>query len=422
MNAHIPCIAMMNRFLCLIICNLILIIGLFFGCDDKRSSVIEEKQKEDFEINKENTVRLFMPVMYDEEEGEQAELFKIVHMSDAHVSSWSNGNNYQNPHNIKEAVEFANDSVIKINAMVATGDNISNHNETSREEAVKYFNNFTYAYFSNNRIPSFTVTGNHDVNMLNPDFATYAISKSSLYNLLTSKINYKVNSPGAENYYYADLENPRGGTIRLIALDVTDQDEWNYNTQYNAVLSQKQIDWLCQTALKQGMTEHHSVIILTHHPFPPADEESFKKVIYDFYLHNWNMVPEIVEAFRTKQELIKKYRYRYLKADSIAVNVSFQNSPGEFVCYLGGHLHTYLGYEVKSSTNNSALPKQIMLIANNMSASEKSETTHIERSSAGLRNNTFNLYSIDTKKKIIYVTFFGATSFYYPHILTFRYL
>jgi len=133
---------MKHRFLCLITCILILIIGLFFGCDDKRSSINEEKLKEDFEINKENTVRLFMPVMYDEEEGEQAELFKIVHFSDAHVSSWSNGNNFQNPRNVKEAVEFANDSVIKINAMVATGDNISNHMETSREEAIKYFNNF----------------------------------------------------------------------------------------------------------------------------------------------------------------------------------------------------------------------------------------------------------------------------------------
>jgi hypothetical protein len=135
------------------------------------------------------------------------------------------------------------------------------------------------------------------------------------------------------------------------------------------------------------------------------------------------MIPEIVDAFRTKQNLTKKYRNKLLVTDSVSVDVSFQNSPGEFVCYLGGHLHTYLDYEVRSSADsNSTLPKQIMLIANNMSASEKSETTHIERSHTGLRNNTFNLYAIDTKKKIIYVAFFGATSFSYPHVLTFHYL
>ena len=108
-------------------------------------------------------------------------------------------------------------------------------------------------------------------------------------------------------------------------------------------------------------------------------------------------------------------------SDSISVNVSFDNAPGEFICYLGGHLHTYLNYEVKSATE-STLPKQIMIIANNMSPSEKNEISSIERNSVGLRNNTFNLYAIDTKEKMIYVTFFGATSFYYPSIIALPYL
>ncbi|MDR0797080.1 MAG: metallophosphoesterase [Tannerella sp.] len=402
--------------------SLILIVGLFAGCS-KNLPVDEEKKLEDYEINKEDSFRRFMPVMYDPSEGKQAELFKIVHISDAHVSSWSNGNNVQNPSNIKEAVRFANDPVVKINAMVATGDHISNHDKTSRETAINFLNIFTDTFYQNNDIPTFTATGNHDINMINPDFATYAISKIELNNLLTSKINYKINSPGAENYYYADLANPRGGTIRIIALDVTDQDNWVYSAQHNAILSQKQIDWLCHTALKKDMTELHSVIVLTHHPLPPDDEESFKKIIYSYYLYNWNMIPDIIEAFRTKQDLIKKYRNKLLVSDSVSVNVSFNNSPGEFICYLGGHLHTYLHYEVKSSsTISSILPKQLMFIANNMSASEKSETTHIERSPTGLQNNTFNLYAIDTKRKIIYVTFFGATSFYYPNVLTFNYL
>jgi hypothetical protein len=327
--------------------------------------------------------------------------------------------------------------------MVSTGDQISNHMTTSRETAIEYLNSFSNAYFVDNNIPSFIVTGNHDINMLNPDFDTYALSKSELNNHLISKINFKVNSSGTDNYYYADLANPMGGTIRLIALDVTDQDYWDFcaphvsnlspkqidslklvmSAQQNAILSQKQIDWLCHVALKKDMTECHSVLILTHHPFPPADEESLKKVVYSFYLYNWNMIPEIIDAFRTKQNLTKKYRNTHFVKDSVSVNVSFSHAPGEFVCYLGGHVHTYLNYEVKSSTEiNSTLPKQIMLIANNMSASEKSETTHIERSSTGLRNNTFNLYAIDTKKKIIYVTFFGATSFYYPQVLKFHYL
>jgi hypothetical protein len=256
--------------------------------------------------------------------------------------------------------------------------------------------------------------------MLNPNFSVYALSKTNLYTHLTSKINYLTHSDGIENYYYADIANPMGGMIRMIALDVTDQEEMVYSAQHNAILSQKQIDWLCHTALKKNMTNHHSVIILIHHPLPP-DDEVLNRVVPSFFLYDWNMLPEIIEAYRTKQTLAKKYRNKLLVSDSISVNVSFNDSPGEFICYLGGHLHTYLDYKVKSSSN-STLPKQIMILANNMSPSEKSETTHIERSDSGLRNNTFNIYAIDTKKKVIHVAFFGATRFYYPQVLTLPYL
>ena len=409
---------MKNRFSRVITISLILIIGFLTGCN--KPSITEEERLAYYDLNRQNSLRMFKSVMYNTSGGKREELFKIVHISDAHVSSWSNGNNIQNSYNLKEAVRFANDTVAKINVMVATGDHINNHMTTSRTDAIIYLNYFTNTLYSNNNIPAFTSTGNHDVNMLNPDYATYALSKADLYNLLTSKTNHNIYSDGMENYYYADLVNPMGGTIRTIALDVTDQEELIYSTQHNAILSQKQIDWLCHTALKKDMTEHHSVIILIHHPLP-AEDEAYNRVVFNEFLHNWYMIPDIIESFRTKQTLTQKYRNKLNVSDSISVDVSFDNSPGEFICYLGGHLHTYLDYEVKS-TIHSTLPKQIMILANNMSPTEKSETTHIERNDVGLRNNTFNMYAIDTKKKMIYVTFFGATSFYYPDIITFPYL
>ena len=399
-------------------------IYLFSGCS-KDSQTSQEKKDEFYEQNRLITLGIFTPVMYSNEEratGElfKSELFKIVHISDAHVSPWSQGNNCNNPNNIKEAVKFANDQNTRINAMVATGDYISNHLSTTRTEVLNYMNIFTEALYRQNNIPTFTSTGNHDTNMLNPNFLSFALSKTDIYNHLTAKINHQIYSEGIENYYYTDLPNPMGGTIRIIALDVTDQDEMLYTAQHNAILSQKQINWLCHTALKKDMTELHSVIILIHHPLP-HDEESLKKIAYNQYLYDWNMLPEIIETFRTKQTLTKKYRNKLLVSDSISVDVSFSNSPGEFVCYLGGHLHTYINYEVKCSIA-STLPPQIMIIANNMSPNEQNPLSPIERSETGLQNNTFNLYAIDTKKKMIYVTFFGATGFYYPQVLTLQYL
>ena len=410
----------MNKSLRIIITIQIFIVGLFSACS--KDSYTEKKKIEDYEINRQNSLQLFTPVMYNDLDGVHEELFKIVHISDAHVSSWSSGNHFHNPQNLQEAVLFANDTVAKINAMVATGDHIGNHIPTTHNEAVSFMNVFTNTLYKNNKIPTFTSTGNHDANMMNPnDITLYAFSKTELYNLLTSKTNYQINIEGRENYYYADLTNPMGGIIRIIALDVTDQDVMIYNAQHNAILSQRQIDWLCHTALKKDMTEHHSVIILVHHPLPPVEKEALKEVVSNDFLYNWNMVPEIIEAFRTKQTFTGKYRNKLLESDSIFINVSFNDSPGEFICYMGGHLHTYLNYEVRSSTNPT-LPNQIMIIANNMSPSDKSETSPIERTDTGLRNNTFNLYAIDTKKKMIFVTFFGATGFYYPQVLTLHYL
>jgi len=400
-----------------------LIIVILPGCNKEQTRA--EKRLEDYDINRQNSIRLFSSVMYNTSDETQDELFKIVHISDAHVSHWSCSNNTHNPNNIKEAVRFANDKPIRMNTMVLTGDHINNlHDEqrtTTREEAINYMKICMNALYENNSIPTFVCTGNHDANMLSPNFIPHALSKTDLYNYSTSKINHKISSDGTENYYYADLTNPMGGVIRMIALDVTDQDDMLlYNAQHYAILSQKQINWLCHTALKQDMSEHHSVIILIHHPLP-ADDEDLKTTVHNEFLYNWNMVPEIIEAFRTKQTLTKKYRNRLLVSDSIAVDVSFSQSPGEFICYLGGHLHTYLDYEVKCATN-SALPKQLMIIANNMSPSEKSSSTYIERTVTGLRDNTFNLYAIDTKNKVIHITFFGATSFYFPQVLTLPYL
>ena len=401
-----------------LIISQLLIVGFFSSCS--KEIITEEKLQSYYDINRQNSLALFEPVMYSDSGVKGEELFKIVHISDEHVSTWSSGNSVLDPFNLREAVRFANDPETKINAMVATGDHISNREATTREEALGFLDIFAQTLYDQNNIPTFACFGNHDANMMNPNFIPYALSKTDLYNHLTAKTNFKIKTSGTENYYYTDLVNPMGGTIRIIALDVIDQDELLYDAQHNAILSQKQIDWLCQTALKKGMTVRHSIIVLIHHPLPPANQDAMKGIVYNEYMYNWNLIPEIIEAYRSKKALIKKYRNKLLSTDSISVNVSFENSPGEFICYLGGHLHTYLQYEVNSY--GSTLPNQLMIIANNMCPSDKSSSSPIERTYVGLQNNTFNLYAIDTKRKKIYITFFGATSFYYPQVLTCQYL
>ena len=50
------------------------------------------------------------------------ERFKIVHISDPHISAVSTNNHYTNPVNLNQSVAFANQPQLQINAFIATGD------------------------------------------------------------------------------------------------------------------------------------------------------------------------------------------------------------------------------------------------------------------------------------------------------------
>ncbi|MDR1454992.1 MAG: metallophosphoesterase [Tannerella sp.] len=344
-------------------------------------------------------------------------IFTLVHISDAHLSPWSSNNKSGNPSNLTEAVRFANDPEVKVHALVATGDHISNTFSTTRKEALSYMEAFARALYDRNTVPTFASTGNHDANLLNRKHLEYALGRADLFSLVTYRTNYPVRSPVGQNYYYADLADPMGGKIRIVSLDVIDQEGTAYDVQHFATFSQRQIDWFCHTALKEGMTDEHRVIVLVHFPLSTTSPE-LRAFTSDEYLYSWTMIPEIVEAFRSRNDWKQTYRNRRNAADSLVVDVSFRDAPGDFICYLGGHIHTYLHYEVDGFRNlNPALPRQIMIIANNMSPSEKSKQSPIKRETDGLRNNAFNVYAIDTQRRTVYINFFGATAYYYMDLL-----
>lgn len=398
----------------------ILISEVLCGCSDKE--ITAEEIINYYDINKQNSINQLSSILSGGSELKSGgeDFFKIVHISDVHVTSWSSNNRTPTPGNLLEAVWFANDPEININVIVDTGDHIGNKTETTKEDALNFLNVFASTLYNNNKIPTFTCTGNHDANMMNADFSKYALSKTDIYNHLTSRTNYKIQTTGIENYYYADVSNQQGGFIRIIAMDVIDQEGTEYDAQHYAVISQKQIDWLCEIALKENMTDKHSVIVLFHYPLP-ANNDNLKEFENEF-LYNWRSIPEIIEAFRCKKRITYMFKNKKKGIEDLYIDASFENAPGEFICYLGGHAHTFMNYEIEGFEGlEPTLPKQIMILANNMSPSEKSKKSPIERHREGLRNNTFNIYAIDTKTKKIHITFFGATAFYIPEVITLKY-
>lgn len=391
-----------------------LLAGLTSGCEEKTE---EAPPRNFYELNRRNSARLLSGIATDLMREDR---FILVHISDAHLSSWSSNNPWRRPENLIEAVNFVNRPPTKVNAMVATGDFISNSPKTPRQTALAYLSAFATHYFNANLVPSFVCTGNHDGNMINSTPEEW-ITREDFYSAVTARINYPVYTDGRSNYYYTDLPDSRGGRIRIIALDEMDRTYNAENTQRMAVYSPRQIEWLTQVALKQGMTARHSVIVLLHHSLP-SDNATARRYIANEHVYSWYMIPEIIEAFRSKTHFQKRYPNKVVPGDTLTVDADFTQAPGEFICYMGGHVHTYLNYEVSWMSNiNRALPKQQVLVANNMSPSEKNPLSPIERQPRGTQNNTFNIYAIDTREKMIYVTFFGATLSYYPRVITLNY-
>lgn len=350
--------------------------------------------------------------------------FIIIHISDAHVSSFSTGNNtdWTYPANLHDAVQFANSNREPANALVHTGDMINNSLFTPRQEAITYMQTFIHHLFNDNNVPSFSITGNHDSNMLSTDESKW-LSTEDIVSAMFSTGNYPLNRPQGTAYYYADIANPSGGFIRIIGLDMLEQEEnYTYNTQKQAFFSQQQIDWLCHVALVQNMTDNHHVILLSHFPFCPTKEDASSYLCDGTFVHSWAMIPEIIEAFRSKTALNKTYPNNY-NSSPIFVNADFSTIPGSFVCHLGGHDHAQIQFDIEGIENSSpSLPKQHMILCTNMSPSEKgkiyNKTARIKNS---MFNNAFNLMAIDIKERKVYLTYYGAHDTSQPEFSEFGY-
>ena len=404
-----------NRIPCLLLSFLLIITGC--GRDNlKMEERMDEIDLFHFENSQSATERLnqFMYGQSIAERSEQAERFKIVHISDAHLAFWAQGTYWSAPVNLVNAVSFANQPELRINAIVSTGDNIGNERNHYPE---KFMSNFFFNLYANNYIPTVHCFGNHDNNMLDGGTRNL-LTHDQLYDSYTNKINVEINSPGRTNYYYTDLPSPDGGYFRLIALDPLDQPVIKYDALHYAYFSQQQIEWLTKTALR-GMTDKHSVVLLTHFPFQRYRNDKSTYMIDGDHVHPWSMVPEIIEAFRSKKSLTAIYPNQFDSNDLIHVDVDFSDSPGEFVCHLGGHLHTFTHFELKGLSNaNEQLPPQKMIISSTLDPYASSNLYHsMTREFQTLSSNSFNIYAVDTSEKAIYVTYFGSrpTAFFPPN-------
>lgn len=389
--------------------TIISMILCLFYCVSCNSEIPEEY----FDQSTQNALSNLNQIMYNTtastnplKTGTVNERFKIVHISDIHLPRTSAQEDNISLKNLREAIQFANLNDSKINAIVATGDYVSNNEKTNRQTIINNLNLFKSIFFdSSNRIPGFLCTGNHDTNMLTSD-STFYLPQEDIHQCLFSTQNYPYEQTEVENYYYADVKEPNGNIIRFIVLDNTDQEGFLYNTLQVSCITQKQIDWFIQTALQKNMTEKHSVIILTHHPLQEFSKNQETYMCSGTHLYKATLIPSIIDAFQQRSSISQTYKSTISPTKTIHVNGDFTQAKGEFICYLGGHAHTYGNFNV----GIEGKAKQIMLLANTLSPSlQNNNYGYIDRDINRNKYNSFSIYCVDTNEKKIYITYFGAT-------------
>jgi hypothetical protein len=138
------------------------------------------------------------------------------------------------------------------------------------------------------------------------------------------------------------------------------------------------------------------------------------------HLYDEKLIPDIINAFITKSSIKRSYKTIIAPRLTIKVETDFKNTPGEFICYMGGHTHTNAHFYVKN--NDGSNIKQVMLLANTLAPDlQNKRYSYIHREKESLTSNSFSIYAIDTKEKMIYITYFGAKSDNTPTIETISY-
>ena len=85
---------------------------------------------------------------------------------------------------------------------------------------------------------------------------------------------------------------------------------------------------------------------MNHYPFQAYSPKANTYLCDGDFVHPWFMIPEIIEAYRSRSSISKTYLNKLRDNKNISVNFNFHDSKGEFICYLGGHDHFTTNFDI----------------------------------------------------------------------------
>lgn len=337
----------------------------------------------------------------------------LLHISDLH----GDAKRYSNA--LDAAME------IGVDALVNTGDSV----HLSMRSGIGFINDIG----KESDVTQLITLGNHDVVVTqdgwqNQQILTNVEQYENVISPLATRNSYVLPAPsyydGAPTYYYKDLPN----NIRLITLNLYEQNHAPYNGTLfmGCRISQKQIDWFCETLLS---TPSNYGVIISLHQIPsnsvaPSvklqvnNKDSFwqTQLLTNTTLENITGEPivRIIDAFISKSVTSFTYTNTLVSStESINVNADFTNinTGVEFIAYITGHTHTdRIGY-IETSENLqlclcNTCSAALMAVVN---ITAMCETEDLPRGEGkGSIQDAYNIYCIDRDNKEVRIAKGGS--------------
>lgn len=257
--------------------------------------------------------------------------------------------------------------------------------------------------------PVFVIPGNHDA--WDKGVTSNSFGQQGFRELVLNRLypNNEVNfGDDVANYYYADVTNSQGCTIRIIGLDLYDFVNAGQPVAINSVVfSQKQIDWLIDVLENSG--DKDGVIILTHNGFGNSIQNTRDpNYINEFVSINaygwWDtynyfgdgdaiLIPSIIDAYMTGADLTDvefKGGYKEKKVSQmINVTTHFNEPHNNFIAHYGGHIH----FDVVEYF--SEFPKQLMCIIAYGGRGKGNSWNDLVKTNTGVDSYTINASNIN---------------------------
>lgn len=242
----------------------------------------------------------------------------------------------------------------------------------------------------------YPVNGNHDDNSIwdsciESEKSTNHLSVEELYEEFFNNV-FEIEKPTRLYYYFDDTK----AKVRYIFLDsndipnvFSDKGKLKYTKQNIFAMSQEQLDWLCNEALK--FDEDGWDIIFIAHAFPKWDKDAREK---DTEVKRLEPLSYILDSYKKGDSISKEFFDDEFKN---SINVDFSNyKRGNIIACFAGHYHA--DYEEYS---NEGIP---VIYTGNVIMYKYA----VPRNDGDKTELLFDIVTVDRTNKVIHTTRIGA--------------